>query len=48
MDGLSKLFYAEAQVIAFERGINDQNKKISYAARASLWKDISILFKNSA
>lgn len=48
MDGLSKLFYAEAQVVAFEKGINDPNKKFSYSTRASLCKDISILFKNSA
>jgi len=47
MLALSKLFYAEAQLVAFERGCKSPDKKLSYSARASLLKDVVILLRTS-
>lgn len=47
MSAIAKLFYAEAQLVAFERGCLDPIKKLSYSARSSLLKDISSLLKTS-
>ena len=47
MEALSKLFYAEAQLVAYERGIASEQSKISYSTRASLLKDTVLLLRTS-
>ena len=44
---LSKLFYAEAQLVAYENGIAIEQGKLSYSTRASLLKDTVILLRSS-